>query len=481
MDWGINSVSTREQHKPTIIQYWTKRYVLTLCIGLIIIGLLLFLWMRHNALLNRMEILQYIAEETAERLEGGNPNINFGLIIEDIFEKRRQFIEMGQDVRIIVADRNGRIVTTRPKNPLLEQKRIPRNLLVEEDGRKLELLNRSHFIVKEPIERNERVIGWVIVAQPKGTLLNLEDDLVPLFILLGSLGILGWGVIYFLTKRLSRPIQLVSEGAKKIREGNYDVKLPQNIQEKEVFELVDSFQEMSSRLKQLEKLRIELLAGVTHELKTPVTSMSGLIQAVKDEVVIGDEAKEFMDISLKEAGRMQQMVNDLLDFNSFATGKVMMSIDILNINEWLEVVSNEYEILYPDIKIDFQPSSTELFCEYDPARLQQVVLNLWNNARQAMNGKGTIWVTVIDKGQSVQIDVKDEGPGIPKEEVEHIFERFYRGKEKKERVRGLGLGLPLSQMLALAMGGDLFLKHTSPHGTTFSIVLRKKNPKERNF
>jgi len=462
-----------EQHKPTIIQYWTKRYVFTLCIGLILIGLLLIFWMRYHALQNRIEILQYIAEETAERLEGGNTNISFDFTIGDIFEKRRKFIEMGQRVRMIITNRNGKIIATLPKSPLLEKMKIPKSFLDKENENNLELLNRTHFIVKEPINRNGQVVGWVVVAQPKGTLLTLRNDLVPLFVLLGSLGLLGWGVIYFLTKRLVRPIQLVSDGAKKISEGNYEVKLPQDIHERELFELVHSFQEMASRLNQLENLRLELLAGVTHELKTPVASMSGLIQAVKDGVVEGEEAKEFIDITLKEAERMKQMVNDLLDFNSFTTGKIVMSTKIMDINEWLREAVHEYEILYPEITVDLQPSSSKLFCEFDSARLQQIFFNLWDNARHAMNGKGTISVTVLDK-EYVHIDVKDEGSGIPKEEVERIFERFYRGKEKKERIRGLGLGLPLSQMLARALGGDLFLKDTSPNGTTFSIILPKK-------
>src|SRR5690625_4132328 len=119
----------------------------------------------------------------------------------------------------------------------------------------------------------------------------------------------------------------MAQAAEQIKEGNYQITLKEeDVQELEVYELIHAFKEMSQRLEQLETLRTELLAGVTHELKTPVTSISGLIQAVNDDVVEGEEAKEFIEISLKETTKMKKMVEDLLAFNSFAANAVPLSM-----------------------------------------------------------------------------------------------------------------------------------------------------------
>ncbi|MBR8644395.1 HAMP domain-containing protein [[Brevibacterium] frigoritolerans] len=134
--------------------------------------------------------------------------------------------------------------------------------------------------------------------------------------------ILGTGVIYFLSRQISRPIQDVANAAVQVREGNYDIhfKEEEEIKEEEIYELIESFKEMTNRLKVMEKLQAELLAGVTHDLKTPVTSISGLIQAVKDDVVKGEQSKEFLDISLKETQRLQGMIEDLLNYNAISAG-----------------------------------------------------------------------------------------------------------------------------------------------------------------
>ena len=161
---------------------------------------------------------------------------------------------------------------------------------------------------------------------------------------MGSLAFLGLAVIYLLTRKLSKPIKEVAEAAKQIVEGNYDIHLEKGIKEKEVYELTRSFKEMSERLQQLELMRAELLAGVTHELKTPIASIDGLIQAVKDEVVTGEEAKEFLEISLKETNRLQKMVEDLLDFNYFAVGAIKVNKEMQNINQLIQEITHQWLI-----------------------------------------------------------------------------------------------------------------------------------------
>src|SRR5690606_39001734 len=122
------------------------------------------------------------------------------------------------------------------------------------------------------------------------------------------------------------------------------VRLPDYVKEQEVHDLVHSFKEMAQKLEQLEATRAELLAGVTHELKTPVTSISGLLQAVKDEVVTGEEAKDFLDISLKETTKMQVMINDLLEFNSFSANALPVTSEQHEANDLIEDMVHQWKL-----------------------------------------------------------------------------------------------------------------------------------------
>jgi len=106
----------------------------------------------------------------------------------------------------------------------------------------------------------------------------------------------------------------------------------------------------------------------------------------------------------------------------------------------------------------------------DPLRLQQIMINLLNNSYQSLDGEGSIMVILTENS----IDIKDTGAGVPEAEQPYVFERFFRGENKKLKVRGLGLGLPFSKMLAKALHGDLILKESNSKGSTFSIIWNKE-------
>src|SRR5699024_406191 len=150
--------------------------------------------------------------------------------------------------------------------------------------------------------------------------------------------------IYLLSKRLSKPITDVATAAEKVKDGNYDFELPKNIPEKEVHQLIKSFKEMSEKLKALETLRTELLAGGTHELKITVTLMSGLNQAVEDGVVEEEEADEFLEISLQETKKMKTMVEDLLAFNSFVANAVPLQLQVYDAEKLVNDVIHQWKV-----------------------------------------------------------------------------------------------------------------------------------------
>lgn len=460
-----------------MFRYWTTRYLITLCVGLLVIGIASSVWIKYSETQKRLDIMRVMASEISERIVDAEGNIKAPYLFR-IIDNRQESVRMDYKQIMIILDQHKRPTFERPDPFSKELQRLASTLVDEgDDVTKVTLSHGENMLfVKKKIEFNQQEVGWVFLFSPDKDMMRSTTEFQLLFIMLGSLGLLGWLVIYLLTKKLSQPIKDVADAAKQIVMGNYNIHLEKNRKENEIYELIHSFKDMADRLRHLEMMRTELLAGVTHELKTPVTSISGLVQAVKDDIVAGEEAKEFLDICSKETNRLQKMVEDLLDFNSFAIGDIRIRREKQDMNDLVQEITHQWRIAQEQDErtVTVQKTAHVIMMETDSLRVQQILYNLLNNAAQATENKGCIEVILSETQDEVRIDVRDYGCGIPAEEQPLVFERFFRGEEKKHVVRGLGLGLSFSRMIAQAVGGNLLLTESSGAGTTFSLILSKK-------
>ena len=437
--------------------------------------------MEKTALEYRLNLLNYLSDETADRAIKGNGQIVIGPILTETVEEREKILRLDQRPIIYIVNPEGIIIYTMPQLYIDEENRKLPSIIMDSSKKiqrvKTEDNNKLYFI-KSPITFENETKGWVVIAQEEGALKEVNQDHGWLAVMMGAVLVLGCGVIYALSRKVSRPIRNVANAATQVRKGNYDINLKEEetTREEEIYELVESFKAMTSRLKQSDKIRAEFLAGVTHDLKTPVTSISGLIQAVRDGVVTGEESKEFLDISLKETQRLQRMIEDLLEYNSISAGAFKIQLEPGNMNEFIQEISHRWEVTQEDKKFELDVEVPELILvgQIDALRLQQIIINLLNNAKQAMDENGVVTIRLYELDENeIGIDIADNGRGIPKHEQEFIFEPFYRGENKKLKVRGLGLGLPYSKMLAKAQNGNLLLKESNEEGTIFTLVIKK--------
>jgi signal transduction histidine kinase len=462
-----------KSEKPiTLLRYWTTRYLLTLIVGLLLLGAASMWWIKQTTMENRLNLMEYLAVETADRLSQSDGNQDFDRF-DRRMEDRARILQMENQPELFVTDLEGNILNSGPMRgggggPHHSLGEVPSEVLASEETVKMLTVNGEDlYAVKSPIVINDLQTGWVVAMQNASELTDVDQEYRLLIVLLAGLGLLGWVVIYLLTKKILKPIQDVARAAAQVREGDYDIKLDSDPKELEMQELVTSFKEMASRLTQLEQMRAELLAGVTHDLKTPVTSISGLVQAVRDGIVTGEERQEFLDITLKEIQRLQNMISDLLDFNSLAAGGFTIRTEQCDMNKLVQEIGRQWQVTQNEpVDLRIITPDHKVQAVTDPLRLQQILINLLNNSNQAIAQDGSISLILSDG----RIDVKDTGTGIPEEEQALVFERFFRGEKKKLKVRGLGLGLPFSKMLARSLGADLVLKESTHRGTTFSIV-----------
>lgn len=481
MDWGISSVRKQTTRKRIPLQrYWTTRYFITLIIGLIIVTIVSAWWIRHTTLEDRVHMMEIMAEEIANQVVSGQPNDEQALSdleIRAFLTDPGKYMNMKSNPSIFITNVEGDLLYQNKQANADSFQLNPTILMQKEDVKEIEVAGTSDlvYLVKKPVTVNNTLLGWVVLLEWKEHLSEVNQEYKQLLIVIAALAIFGWLAIYILSKRLAKPITEMAQAAEQIKEGNYQITLKEDVQELEVYELIHAFKEMSQRLEQLETLRTELLAGVTHELKTPVTSISGLIQAVNDDVVEGEEAKEFLHISLQEAAKMEKMVDDLLAFNAFAANTIPLSVERRSINEVISICVQQWLVTQENngLEVKVNELQEDVVLQIDHIRIEQIIVNLLNNARDALQHSGKIRLTMQELDDIIHIDVVDEGSGIPETEQPFIFERFYRGKDKQTQTSGFGLGLAFSKMIAQAHGGDLQLIKSTTAGTTFQLTLPK--------
>lgn len=235
-----------------------------------------------------------------------------------------------------------------------------------------------------------------------------------------------------------------------------------------------------TELKKLEQMRKDFVANVSHELKTPITSIKGFSETLLDGAMHDKATLEaFLEIILKESDRLQVLIQELLDLSKIEQHGFRLTkgtVDLVKeANEVIEILKRK--AAQKDIMLKLSQPSEEAVIEGDPDRLKQVLINLVSNAITYTPNDGSVEISLTDQEDSVSIVVKDSGIGIEKSEITRIFERFYRvDKARSRNSGGTGLGLAIVKHIVEAHKGHIEVDSQIGKGTTFTIKLFKKLP-----
>ncbi|QUL55813.1 HAMP domain-containing histidine kinase [Paenibacillus tritici] len=463
-------MNKRARKHTSILSYWTLRYLLIISIGLLLTALFTFWWIQQEAMNNRMQTTGLLAQEIADRSVGTDGKLAINPSLDKLVEDRKRFFKVTTEMCVIITGPAGELLYSSP--PMTgEEMRYKLNDTLT-DSRTPE-----YKAAAAQIRGDQATLGQVLVMQSKRSLRHIPQEEITFFsIIIVFLIILSWLTIYLLSIKLAKPVQRVAAAAAQISSGQYNIVLETGAKEREIHELLVSFQEMAAKLQQFEQSRAIMLAGVSHELKTPVTSIKGLLHAVREGVVEGEEAGEFLDIALLETGRLQHMVADLLDYNALTAGMVAVRNDKLEAAPLLEEILYQWKLTQSEDVCEpiLHLPESPLLLRGDPLRIQQIIVNLLNNSVQAKAPDRRLQLkltlTATPQGMA-EIIVSDNGPGIHPDNRERIFDAFFRSSGKQSVLRGLGLGLTFSRLLAEAMGGTLELGSTPQQGCSFVLRL----------
>ncbi|MBN7772489.1 ATP-binding protein [Clostridium aminobutyricum] len=311
------------------------------------------------------------------------------------------------------------------------------------------------------------------------------DSLNKILISIGLLSLLISIIVGFLlAKRLSQPIMETVRLTKQISNGDYGVKIEEKTSTKEVQELIESINHLSGTLESQEKLRRQLTTDVAHELRTPLTTAQTHLEAIMEGV--WEPTMERLQSCYDEMSRICELVSDLeslakVESDNFKLDKTWISP--LELSQ--KVLENfETELKNKHQKTSVTGSASEIFA--DKARISQVLINLISNAVKYSPDGSEMQVTISETQNTVVFSIKDNGIGIPENEIPFIFERFYRADKSRNRLMGgSGIGLAIVKSIVTAHGGKVEVESRLNEGSCFIVTLPKLNeidlPSKNNY
>lgn len=325
-----------------------------------------------------------------------------------------------------------------------------------------------------PIRQGDQVVGAVYVALP---LIELADQLrhIRTFV--------GWTVLLtllsativslLLANRIAGPIREMRVATARMAAGELHQRVPVR-QADELGDLARSLNYMAAELERVDTMRREFVADASHELRTPVANLAVAVEALRSNPVGADaETASLLNAIEREVERLRVLVENLLDLSAIESGGVqlrMISTDIAHlVHEAIE--SFRARATQAGIALAQHGPVRGLSVRADPDRMAQVLGNLLDNALKFTPRGGRVTVSVADHQSRVSVAVEDTGPGIPSQDLPHIFDRFFKVDRSRSGQRGAGLGLAIAKRLATAQGGEIRVENGAQGGAKFTVSL----------
>jgi signal transduction histidine kinase len=442
-------------------------YALLVVMALSVVAIVLFIYLLRNPLLYRQtsERLQAVQAVVMER--GSAPQSQS---ISDAAQNASATFKVrvllySQDKQLILDTYSSKKVPL----PFPQNRLILRNNPIVRDGKgeawlySIDQLPDSTYLV-------------VASPRPRVSILNIfVNDFLPLFLQTGLIALLLSLVIaFFFARWIADPLQKVVVAARAMPSAEIKPIEPQGPHE--VQDLTRAFNSMILRTRASQQSQRDFVANVSHELKTPLTSVQGFAQAILDGTADSVEARQqAAQVIFDESGRMHRMVLDLLDLARLDAGTADITMLPVNVSALLNAIQEKFlpqsQKASVEVKVETPPNLPSLTADGD--RLAQVFTNLVDNALKFTPRGGVIFLNASVVNGEMLISVSDTGVGIPVEAQAHIFERFYQADSSRRggAKHGAGLGLAIAHDIVRAHGGKISVRSSLGKGTSFDVFL----------
>ncbi len=313
-------------------------------------------------------------------------------------------------------------------------------------------------------------------------------DLTLLLLLLAFAGVISLAFAYAVAGMLTNELQRLVTAARRLASGDLSARVDgTNDRSDEIGQLASAFDEMAEQLERafgreraLEAGRRELISAVSHDLRTPLATTRAMVEALADRVVTEPaDVQRYLDLILQETQHLNRLIDDLFELSQIDSGALRLQFMPIDITELVSETVAAYQVPAAESGIaldeDFAGDPDHRRIQADPERLQRVLRNLLDNALRHTPRGGRVSVVARADSSDVQVSVNDSGPGVPADELDRIFDRFYRGEPSRRRgdrtVPGAGLGLAIARGLIQAHRGRIWAEPSPLGGMSIQIRL----------
>ena len=329
------------------------------------------------------------------------------------------------------------------------------------------------FTVGVPFKQNGYVRGAVFI-QTRAQEIESGLDRILLTVILLTLGVLvlsGIAVFLFVHSAL-RPLRKMTEAAGNIAEGDFSVRVDEKQGGRELKEVSRAFNTMTQKLEGVEEGRREFVSNVSHELRSPITSIRGFAEGMADGVIPAEEHPKYLRLVADESKRLSGLVNDLLALSRLERDDAKPELSVFDINEMLRraIIRRMPDLEEKKIEIACEPETDPCYVRADRDRIEQVVINLLDNAIKFTGDEGKITLSSRVRGEKAEVTVRDNGIGVAEEDREKIFDRFFTADRAHTSGKGTGLGLSICRRIMEMHGQSLRLLDTDV-GAAFRFTL----------
>lgn len=340
------------------------------------------------------------------------------------------------------------------------------------------LFNERTFLAGAPVRIDGTVIGAVFAATPLETSLReYAGKIMSLFLSSAIFAVaLSFLVVYAFTAKLTRPLRQMSNATKAYAQGDFSKRVVVRGSD-EFAELCQNFNRMASALSVLESSRRSFIANVSHELKTPMTTIGGFIDGMLDGTIPPERRNEYLQIVSNETKRLSRLVTSMLNLSKIEAGELEPKRTEFDISSLIIdcLLSFEQEIEKKNIEVAGLDSIGQIKMLADRDMLYQVIYNLVDNAVKFTNENGKITVLAGENERNqLFVSIENTGEGVSSEEIGKIFERFYKvDKSRSYDVKSAGLGLYLCKTIVELHGGQIYAESVEGQFTRFTIIFDK--------
>ncbi|MDD5939375.1 MAG: HAMP domain-containing sensor histidine kinase [Lachnospiraceae bacterium] len=334
----------------------------------------------------------------------------------------------------------------------------------------------TRLSVLAPITSNYKINGYVVIHIKEAQLESDANHILNIaYIMLIILLVLSLIILFFFTEVVYVPLRKITTATEQYAAGNMNYKFTVD-SEDEMGYLAASLQYMASEIARSEDDQKKFIANVSHDFRSPLTSIRGFLEAMLDGTIPPELHDKYIRVVLNETERLTKLTNGLLTLNNLNTDGMLLARTDFDINETIRQVALSFEQTCRTKKIGIELVLTgdRLYVNADKDKIQQVLYNLVDNAIKFSHPDSSVKIETTDRHNKIFVSVKDTGIGIPKEDQKMIFERFYktdlsRGKDKK----GTGLGLSIVREILRAHGENINVISTEGVGSEFIFTLKR--------